>query len=382
MIGKAKSMQKPIHGGNIWEAVENYGLDIEDMVDFSSNINPLGPPHYVEKMVGENIDKLTLYPDPHYKTLIHCIAQNVGVGDENIAVGNGSSELIYLISRILSPKVVLIIQPTFSEYEHAFRLSDAKIYHFFTHKNRRFRIDLALLLSKIANIDDLHLIILGNPNNPTGTILPKAELISLVNYCESRDIFILIDEVFMDFMEREEDYTLSAEAGRKDHLIILRSFTKFYSLPGIRVGYLIGPHRVVDRIKSHQPPWSVNILAQIIPPELIKDKHFKEKSLKLIKDERDHLFQGLSKIRSLKPYPSAANFILCEIKAPIKSSELKEILARKGLLIRDCSSFMGLNSKFFRVAVRNREENDMLLRRMQEIFHGEGKNIDDPGNRL
>ncbi len=299
-----------LHGGNIGEVVEEYGLTPEKVIDFSANINPLGLPRAVKKTISRNLNILSHYPDYRCKAFKDTVAGCLGVSPNNILPGNGSVELIFLLSRALRPGKVLIPTPTFSEYEKSARLSGAKCLFLQAKESENFRVDVEKILK---NLHRVNLLFICNPNNPTGFLLGKEKIKFLAKRCKKADVYIVIDEVFIDYVENGDELTMIKESIRNSNILILRSLTKFFAMPGLRLGYLVGARRTIENISRYQVPWSVNSLAQLAGREILEDCHFIVRSRKYMFRERKILFQELEKIRGLKPYPPSANFIFCKL---------------------------------------------------------------------
>ncbi len=348
-----------IHGGNVVEIAKRYGLREEKIMDFSANINPLGPSPKVIKVLKENLDKIARYPDPEAIKLRKELSEYLKVNPENIIAGNGAVELIHLICRALRPKKALIIVPTFSEYEFALKSVECKIQFFPLKPKDGFRLNVEELLKDLDKMDSLFLC---NPNNPTGQLITKADLLKIIDAAQERKVFVVIDEVFMDFVENEKERTLIQEAVKRNNLFVIRSLTKFFALPGIRIGYGIGNRRLLEKLKTHKEYWSVNALAQIAGIAALRNRGYIQKTKRFISQERKFLYHNLSKIDGLKLYPSVANFILCRLtNNKMDSKSLQEKLIQKNILIRDCSSFRSLNNKYIRIAIRTHKENLQLI---------------------
>ncbi len=335
------------HGGNVHEAEKRLG---RECVDFSANINPLGPPRRIKKIMYDNFDSVLHYPDPKAMDLTRRIARYWDIGEENVLVGNGSIELIYLIASAFKPKTALITAPDFSEYERALRAVGSRISFLKLAEEEGFRVDLTR-----SGASDIFFF--SNPHNPTGNIV--AGSCDKIERLPNRTV--VVDEAFMDFVADEERSTMIRKAVRRKKVIVLRTFTKFFALPGLRVGYLVAHKDIIRMLKRHQAPWSVNSLAQIAARDILDDKVYMNKTRSFIKKERDFLFGKLALIDGLRPFPSEANFILVKIeKKGIESRSLSEQLFQKGILVRDCSNFRDLSDRFIRVAVRKRSENVQL----------------------
>ena len=341
------------HGGNILNVQKKHK---KKLIDFSANINPIGLPLNVKKALAKNIGSIVHYPGDG-RELKAKIAQHWKIKEENILLGNGSVELIYLLMNALRPKKTTICIPAFSEYERAAKSVNSKIQFFKLRESNGFKIEPGIAPQCDACF-------IGNPNNPTGNLLiDKKKLLKRI----PANLFV-IDEAFMDFLQDQKDISLIGEAVKSKKICVLRTFTKYYAIPGLRLGYLIAHQQVVKKLSRFQPPWSVNALAQVAAERLLADSGFKDKTDHVIEKERKLLFEGLSRIDGLKCYPSEANFLLIKIKnLRFRSSNiLQEELVKRGILIRDCSNFRGLGRNFIRVAVRNRTENEKLIREIKK----------------
>lgn len=360
-----------IHGGNI----QQYSKDSKiKLTDFSANINPLGLPFKAKETILKNISNILHYPDPASQILKKELSKLHNIKPNNILAGNGSIELIHLIPRALNIKSALIATPTFSEYEFALKANKARILFANALEKNDFKLDISEIEKLIPKVN---LFFLCNPNNPTGTIMPKDEIISILELCKKHKTFLVIDEVFMDFVDKKEELTLINEAIKNNQLLVLMSLTKFFSLAGLRLGYLIGQEQLIRKISHFQYPWNVNSLAQAVASEIIKDKTYINKSKNFISSEKKYLFENLKKIKGLKIYPPSSNFIFCKLESSIiqSSRALNKKLIRQGIIIRCCDNFRGLTEKFFRVAVRTRSENNRLIASLKEILINKGDRL-------
>jgi len=331
------------HGGNIYEYDKK-------LVDFSANINPLGLPPVVKKALLNHIDRVLHYPDPEAKELTGCIARYWGIAKENVLVGNGSAELIYLAANTFKPKTTLIPVPTFSEYERASRSVKTKIQFLKLKEGKDFKFNP-------HTCEKADMLFICNPNNPTGNLILKGQkrIGKIAN-------MIIADEAFMDFLPDQKNHTLIWRAVKEKSIIVIRTLTKFFALPGLRIGYIVAHKDNIKKLKQNKAPWSVNSLAQLAASLILKDKKYITKTYSLISKERDFLFKELNRIEGLRPYPSITNFILIKIeKNHINSGSLTKRLLKKEILIRNCANFRNLNDKYIRAAVRTREENLKLI---------------------
>lgn len=356
-----------IHGGNIRAYLEGNNFPGKKLIDFSANINPLGMPSGAGKALIKSLESIVHYPDPECKHLKKGLAFFHHIGCNNLLLGNGSIELIHLIPRALKAKNILIVTPTFSEYEFAVKSNGARAVFVKAGEREKFKINIPKIMKCIPGID---LVFLCNPNNPTGSYLPRDEISVLSELCAKSKTILVLDEAFMDFMENGDKITMVPEASRNKSLLILRSLTKFFALPGLRLGYLIGHKNLIGRIAPFQYPWNVNSLAQAAGEEVLRDRGYIKKSKEYILKERASLTADLKKLKGLKVYTPSANFIFCKLENGNvrRAKELSERLIEQGIIIRRCHNFRGLSDRFFRVAVRKKDENAKLISAMKRIL--------------
>lgn len=353
-----------LHGGDIYSAMEvltgaGHGQDI---LDFSASINPLGMPEAARHAYHESLPWIRHYPDPEVRELRKALAAHHNVEPENILCGNGSTELISLIPRALACKRVLLPVPTFSEYERAITLAEGETIPLSLDEESDFDLDADALLRAAGSADA---VLLCNPNNPTGRLLERETLLGIAESCTRRKVFLIVDETFGDFCPGR---SILAEAVANPYLISLRSFTKFYGMPGLRLGYLVAHPSVIDKVRQFQDTWSVSVPAQRVGVAALSDSEYADRTRLLVAKERDFLSDGLKRTGWLEPIPAAANYILVRITDPaIMSDTLCERTAEEGILLRNCRSFAGLGSRYVRIAVRTRPENERLLAALQQI---------------
>jgi len=351
-------MTDRIHGGNCLK---------RNIIDFSVNTNPLGLPKGLSDIISKNTDRILRYPDPSSERLKRKLAALHRVGPENITMGNGSIELIYLIPAAFKIKKALIITPTFSEYEFAVRSNGLNPAFFNVSEKDNFNINCGKLSERLPRHDA---VFLCNPNNPTGSVLHNDDVLYLSRLDRKRKGLLILDEAFIEFNTDSKRTTIISEAVKNGSLVILRSLTKFFAMPGLRLGYVIGHKRIIERIVKLQYPWNVNGLAQLAGEKVLADKVYMDRTRLFIAKERQYMFERLGNVKGLKVYPSSANFILCKlVNAPVQGSgELTQRLLRKGIYIRACGNFRGLNDKFFRVAVRRRDDNNLLINSIEKAL--------------
>ena len=351
----AKSHIPASHGGPF--SIKNPD---EKIVDFSSNVNPLGCYNGVKKFLKKQLNTISQYPDSESKKLRSNLKWYTGLAESQIVVGNGATEIIYnFCTAFLNKKTkVLISIPTFSEYEKAARLSGSKIIFY---KTMNLNNNLSEFIKKIPNNG---IVFVCNPNNPTGVIIPKINLLKIVTSAKKKSSIVFIDETFIELVP-DSNESLVKSIKHHNNLFILRSFTKSFGLAGIRIGYALGSKEIVSVLQRIKIPWNVSNIAQSAASAAICYHPFLEKSKKLIKKENDFLIKSISKLDKFSCYKSSTNFLL--LKTTIKSKTLQKKLLKNKILIRDCSTFRGLNDSYVRIAVKTRKENIKLISALEEI---------------
>jgi threonine-phosphate decarboxylase len=350
------------HGGNIFQAARAMGLRPEELIDFSASINPLGPSPKALKAILKAQGQIVHYPDPECRLLIDAICRHHRIKREQLLIGNGSAELIYLVATLFRKRSVLISNPTFSEYARAVAAAGGKpVETMNMAPPLEMEID-SLLHEKSVPFQGLFLC---HPNNPTGRLYPKKELLELIERAEEKGVTVVLDEAFIDYHEEE---SLVRETGRFSRLIVLRSFTKFFAMPGLRAGYAVLGEPLAKRLRKTQIPWSVNTLAQAAAAASLDDHRYIQKSRRWMAGERDWFFRQLSRVAGLKPVLPSANFILVECLPPFSSTALSQKLLEHKILIRDCANFPGLGDRYIRLAIRTRRENRLLLSAFRKIL--------------
>ena len=305
--------------------------------------------------------KLEKYPDITYFELKCAIGEFENINKENLILGNGAAEVLFNVVRGINPKNTLILAPTFSEYEEATKAINGNIIYYKLKEENNFYIQEDIL--DYIN-SDLDLIFICNPNNPTGVITSKDLLVKILIKAKKNNVMVVIDESFLDFIE--ENLSMISYINEYENLIIIKSLTKFFALPGIRIGYgICGNIYLKEKIEKISPAWNINIFAEIATKTGLKDENYIKKSIKFIKNEKEYLYNELKEINELKVYEPSVNFIL--LKTLIKINLKKELL-KNNILIRSCSNYEGLDNSYYRIAVRTHEENFKLIKNIRNIF--------------
>ena len=351
------------HGGNVFAVARSLGITPDKLIDFSASINPLGMAPGVRHALAGCFERLLHYPDKGAAELKESLAAYHGVGAAEIAVANGSTELIHLMPRVVAGRRGLIVAPAFAEYACALERSGWRIDYFYLKSEEDFALSLPALKEQLASGYDM--LFICNPANPTGTLMPKEDVQGVIGLCRDSDTFLVLDEAFIDFCEMESAKHQIRQCPRA---VLLRSMTKFFAIPGLRLGYAIAATETIRAIASLQDPWSVNTAAQVAGIASLGDAGYCEWTRNYIDQERDRLAAGLAGIPGLRVFPGRANYLLAEIRNGSSAAGMRSRLMARGLLVRDCGNFQGLDGRFFRVAVRLREENELLLEHLRGIF--------------
>ena len=331
-------------------------------MDFSVNTNPLGPPPEVAGLLQDATSLAAVYPEPDCGSLREAAGAYYGVAPDQIIAANGAVELIYLLAQVQRPRTVLIPGPTFGEYETASRLCGAAVKHFYLSPGQGFLPPLPHLVRAARGAD---LVWICSPNNPTGARLPAEILKPFLSYCREQGVFLVIDESFLLFDPNWRELTCIPEAVTGGGVLVLQSLTKFFGIPGLRIGCGIGRRDVIAGLACRQPPWQVNGLAQAAARASFTACEYARQTRALVAQERDFLTSSLGDLRLVRQvYPSAANFLLLELRPPATAPALWGQLARRGVLVRDCSNFGWLGDRFLRVAIKNHDQNALLLKQL------------------
>jgi len=355
------------HGGELETIAEQYGIDTDRLLDFSVNVNPLGTPESLADAIKKGFALLNRYPDSSSRRTRRKLAHHLNLSEENIIVGNGATELIYLINRCCSERLhardAVIIEPTFSDYQRSVSLVGGRVRHHLLLHETCFQLNIDHL---IADARDAAILFLCNPNNPTGQLFQKSQILALATTLEKN--LIVVDEAFLDFTDESHHNSVCGEVINFPNLVVLCSMTKLFAIPGLRLGYLVAHQNLTERLNQYKEPWTVNIFAQIAGEMLLDETDYLQRTRELVKIEREFLFNQLKQFSWLTPFPSAANFLLVHIgREYLTATMLREKLLKRGILIRNCSNFVGLDERFVRLAVKEHAENLKLISALQDL---------------
>lgn len=347
------------HGGDVY--TKRKMKYANKMIDFSANINPLGMQQEVKNAIIDNIDKYECYPDPLCRELRTKIAEVENTNKDNILCGNGAADIIFKLALGLKPKKALLLAPTFSEYEQALKTVDCKFKYYNIKEENDFNIKEEVL-NCITN--ELDIMFVCNPNNPTGVVTKKALMEKILDKCKSRNVTLVVDECFIDFVENEENYSISSMIENYDNLVIIKAFTKIYAMAGIRLGYMMCSNNdIIKKANNSSQSWSVSTVASKCGVAALSlDGHI-EKTKQLISENRDYLVKKLNEM-GIKTYNSKTNYILFYYD----DNMLVKKLEQYGLLIRDCSNYHNLIQGFYRIAVKSKEDNQYLIECLKKVI--------------
>lgn len=349
------------HGANVDNMAKKFGKNENDIIDFSSNVNP----HIISnlgKYVLEGLEKSRSYPDINYTNLRNNISDYIKVDSELIIPGNGATEIIYLLMKSIKRRLA-ILNPTFSEYGRGAKLNNLEIIYFHLKEENNFSIDLDEIQKNMDKFDSLFVC---NPNNPNGKVKDLNELLDLMI---ENDKLLIVDETFMEFVGEEEKYSLINKIEQTPNLFILKAVTKFFGMPGLRLGYGVTSNKqIINNIYEYKEPWTINSFAENLSNYLFKDKEYINGSKDYYINERKFMLEELRKISRLKVYDTDTNFVLIKLDDDEANSLKLELFEKYNILIRDASNFIGLDKSYIRVAIKSHNDNKVLIESLRKIL--------------
>jgi len=353
------------HGGNAAALARRLGVPLSDILDASASINPFGPPPEVLQAAQAALGEIQHYPEVDAATLRTALADFHGLPVDHLLPGSGSTELIYLLPRVFRPRRALLVAPCFSEYERALLQAGCEVDLVLLPPGDQF--DAQRVFAALQ--EQTELVLVASPGNPSGALIPPRQLLQLASGLREQALLV-VDEAFIDFAPEASVLPQVAEHG---NLYVLRSLTKFYAIPGLRAGYLAGPPAGIARLAAAREPWALSTPAQAAALSCLQAAGFRRATLERLPPLRDELAAGLTDL-GLEVFPAVANYLLSRLPdgAP-DAAQLAERSAKRGVLIRDCGNFAGLDHRYLRLAVRSREENRRLLTVLAEAIHQGGE---------
>ena len=350
------------HGGHLRRLAERAGCPAEEILDFSANINPLGPPESLRAVVARTLDQIVHYPDPECDDLVRTLADADGVSPGEIVVGNGSTEILHALARAAGRDRAVIPVPSYSDYADASRTAGMEVETVRLDESAGFALDWDQLGERLRGDE---VVFLARPNNPTGQTFDSQPFRRFA--AEHQGTRFVVDEAFIDFVETGESLAKQPAA----NVVVLRSLTKFHAIPGLRLGAAVAPADLAADIRGQLPPWSVNTLAQAVGVAALRDTRYADETRRFVTRERDKLRADLSSIAGLLVYPSSANFLFVRLdRNDMDAATLAERLLQERIAIRVCENFDGLDGRFFRVAVRDESANRRLVEALEAVLAG------------
>ena len=349
------------HGANVDNMAKQFGKNENDIIDFSSNVNP----HIISdlgKYVLEGLEKSRSYPDINYTNLRNNISDYIKVDSEMIIPGNGATEIIYLLMKSIKKRLA-ILNPTFSEYGRGAKLNNLEVIDFHLKEENNFSIDLDEIQKNMDKFDSLFVC---NPNNPNGKVKDLNELLDLMI---ENDKLLIVYENFMELVGEEEKYILINMIEQTPNLFILKAVTKFFGMPGLRLGYGVTSNKqIIKNIYEYKEPWTINSFAENLSNYLFKDKEYIKSSKDYYINERKFMLEELRKISRLKVYDTDTNFVLIKLKDGEANSLKLELFEKYNILIRDASNFIGLDKSYIRVAIKSHDDNKVLIESLRKTL--------------
>ena len=371
-----------IHGGNIFQFAHEQRIEPYDVIDFSANINPLGPSQHGLSALESQLRYISHYPDATNDDILNAIADIYGMNKNQIVVGNGAAELLYAICRLPGYTGAFVPAPGFSEYKAALEASRIPVRDIYyrpredEHGKPYFEVPYLALETFAAELkgqDGRIIVFLGNPNNPDGTLLDKNHILTIASMLKDANSLLVIDESFIDFVGndtlQDNEYSMRSLVNEFDNIIVVHSFTKFYAVPGLRIGAAFSNPLIIEQLNSFIPTWSVNTLAQSYTEAALNDVEYVKRTKQVLHEEQLFMYNSLDTIDGITVYPPSANFMLFHIEQEgITAESINEVLKKYNMIVRNCDSYMGLNNQWVRVAIKDHDTNVKLVEKLTDIL--------------
>ena len=371
-----------IHGGNIFQFAHEQRIEPYEVIDFSANINPLGPSQRGLSALEAQLRYISHYPDATNDDVLNAIADTYGMNKNQIIVGNGAAELLHAICRLPGYTGAFVPAPGFSEYKEALEASRIPVRDIFYRPREDdngkpyFEVPYLALETFTAELkgqDGRIIVFLGNPNNPDGTLLDKNHIRTLASMLKDANSLLVIDESFIDFVGndtlQDNEYSMRSLVNEFDNIIVVHSFTKFYAVPGLRIGAVFSNPQIINQLNTVIPTWSVNTLAQAYTKSALNDVEYVKQTKQVLHEEQHYMYNALDAIAGITVYPPSANFILFHIEQKgVTADSINEALKKHNMIVRNCDSYMGLNSQWVRVAIKDHDNNVRLVDTLTDIL--------------
>lgn len=339
-----------------------------ETVAYNLNLNPLGVPSSVSSAIKRNAENVLNYPDKYYDNLKDAIKDYVKCDKNHLVLGTGCSDLLRTYTSLISPKKAMLLTPSNSEYEKVLSVFGCEINYYELKESENFNLNLMDFVPKLDSSYDI--IILGNPNNPTSQIIDREDMETLAEVCKTLEIFLIIDEMYIEFTENYEDLTSVPLANEYDNLAVIRSIAKFFACPGLRMAYsVMSNKKYLDIINLYSAPNSISTMSAVGCIELFKDEKYIEESRSQVFTERNLIYSAMFTNKNIKLYKPYSNFMLIKIlKKGITAKDVLEHCKLKGLILRNCEDIRGLDNTYIRFCFMNPKQNDLLVNTILEKF--------------
>ena len=371
-----------IHGGNIFQFAHEQRIEPYEVVDFSANINPLGPSQRGLDALNAQLRYISHYPDATNDDVLNAIADTYGMDKHQIIVGNGAAELLYAICRLPGYTGAFVPAPGFSEYKEALEASKIPVRDIFYRPREDdngkpyFEVPYLALETFAAELkgqDGRIIVFLGNPNNPDGTLLDKDHIRTVASMLKDANSLLVIDESFIDFVGndplQDNEHSIRSLVNEFDNIIVVHSFTKFYAVPGLRIGAAFTNETLITQLQQYIPSWSVNTLAQAYTKAALNDVDYIKRTKQELNEERAFMYNALDAIEGITVYPPSANFILFQVNQEgITANYINEELKKYNMIVRNCDSYVGLTNHWVRIAIKDHETNIKLVDKLTNIL--------------
>ena len=371
-----------IHGGNIFQFAHEQRIEPYEVVDFSANINPLGPSQRGLDALNAQLRYISHYPDATNDDVLNAIADTYGMDKHQIIVGNGAAELLYAICRLPGYTGAFVPAPGFSEYKEALEASKIPVRDIFYRPREDdngkpyFEVPYLALETFAAELkgqDGRIIVFLGNPNNPDGTLLDKDHIRTVASMLKDANSLLVIDESFIDFVGndplQDNEHSIRSLVNEFDNIIVVHSFTKFYAVPGLRIGAAFTNETLITQLQQYIPSWSVNTLAQAYTKAALNDVDYIKQTKQELNDERAFMYNALDDIEGITVYPPSANFILFQVNQEgITANYINEELKKYNMIVRNCDSYVGLTNHWVRIAIKDHDTNIKLVDKLTDIL--------------
>ena len=371
-----------IHGGNIFQFAHEQRIEPYEVVDFSANINPLGPSQRGLDALNAQLRYISHYPDATNDDVLNAIADTYGMDKHQIIVGNGAAELLYAICRLPGYTGAFVPAPGFSEYKEALEASKIPVRDIFYRPREDdngkpyFEVPYLALETFAAELkgqDGRIIVFLGNPNNPDGTLLDKDHIRTVASMLKDANSLLVIDESFIDFVGndplQENEHSMRSLVNEFDNIIVVHSFTKFYAVPGLRIGAAFTNETLITQLQQYIPSWSVNTLAQAYTKAALNDVDYIKRTKQELNEERAFMYNALDAIEGITVYPPSANFILFQVNQEgITANYINEELKKYNMIVRNCDSYVGLTNHWVRIAIKDHDTNIKLVDKLTDIL--------------